>query len=558
MKTTTTLLSLLLLFLFTTLQAQTKYFVDISSGDDLNTGLSWDQAFENLQTALNIISDHDTIWVAQGTYVPDKGTGTTNDLRTSSFYLYKGVNIYGGFAGSETSLDQRDWKTNLCILSGDLMHNDGSKFTNYDDNAYHVLRCANQSLIPTIDGFIVQGGNADTLTGQEFFGAGMYILNANPIVNNCTFQNNFALSSGAGMQNATANPTIQNCYFFNNQTSHGSGMHNNNASPQIISCTFEKNSSRYGAGMYNINNSQPDIIGCLFTNNHADLGDTTISTGGGGIYNNDSNAQITNCTFLSNSADRGGGINNSFSTPIIRNAVFLGNLAETLGGGLYNGSSNANIANCSFSGNRAFFDGGAIYNHTSDIILTNSIIWNNNDQSGTGTALASIKNINSTPIITYCLIQNITTSVDGNIDGITLAGNSNYPDFIGELDPTTAPSTNGNLRVYLGSPLIDVGNDSANSTLTDPDGYNRINGTIDLGAYENPAANCPLELLLTNVYSPLKGTYEAVNEIELANGAWIPSLGVDLVLNAPEVILSPTTESELGVVFTVENAGCTP
>lgn len=553
----TTLYLFLLIFIIADLPAQTTYFVNASYGDESNTGLSWDQAFENLQTALNIISDHDTIWVAQGTYYPDKGIGEINDLRSSSFPLYKGVNIYGGFTGSETSLDQRDWQSNTTILSGDLTQNDGPDFLNYDDNAYHVVRCRSQTLIPSIDGFIVQGGNADT-SGLESIGAGMYIFNANPIVKNCTFQYNYARSSGAGMQNATASPTVQNCYFFKNKTSHGAGMHNNNASPELISCTFEKNMCKYGGGIYNINNSQPDIKECVFRDNHA-KGDTTIITGGGGIHNSSSNAMITNCAFLGNSADKGGGIDNSNSTPIIRNSVFHGNLSiGWFGGAIYNVASPANITNCSFSGNKTVFDGGAIYNHTSNIILTNTVIWNNTDQSGTGTSGSSIKNIGSTPVITYSLIQNVTTAVDGNLDGITPAGDSNYPDFILEVDPMAAPTIVGNLRVYLGSPLIDAGNDLAVSTLTDPDGYDRINDTVDIGAYENPAANCPSELFLTQVYSPLKGTYEAVNEIELADGAWIPNMGTDLILNAQEVILSPTTESELGAVIIIQNNGCSP
>lgn len=107
-------------------------------------------------------------------------------------------------------LNERDWYTNSTILSGDLIQNDGSNFKNYDDNAYHVVRCINQPQISTIDGFIIEAGNADSSNAD--FGAGMYILNAQPIIKNCTFRINYAISSGAGIQNATANPTIDNCY----------------------------------------------------------------------------------------------------------------------------------------------------------------------------------------------------------------------------------------------------------------------------------------------------------------------------------------------------------
>ena len=525
-------------------------------GNDLNTGMSWDQAFENLQTALNINSINDTIWVAQGIYYPDKGTGTVNDDRSSSFFLDIGVNIYGGFSGSETILNERDWLVNFTILSGDLMQNDGSDFKNYEDNAYHVVRCANQTQVSTLDGFIIEAGNADTV--NENIGAGMYNINADPMIKNCTFQNNYSGSNGGGMQNASASPTILNCYFLKNESSQGAGMFNNNASPNLIDCTFEKNNSGYGGGIYNINNSKAEITRCEFKDNHA-KGDTTIVTGGGAIYNDSSNVIITNCTFLGNSADKGGGVENNKSTPDIINSIFLGNLSDGFGGGaIYNGSSNTGIINCSFSGNKANFSGGALYNINSNPVMTNTVIWNNQDQSGTGTSDASMLNSSSTPNITYSLVQNITTTTNNNIDGIMLAGDSNYPGFIQEANPSLAPSTLGNLRTYLGSPLIDTGNNLVVSTLLDPDGYQRINGIVDIGAYENPATNCPNELILTIVYSPLKGTYEAVQKIELKDGAWISSSGSELILNALEVLFSPITESELGAAITVQSNGCIP
>src|SRR5690606_39327233 len=62
--------------------------------------------------------------------------------------LVKDVKVYGGFAGTESSLDQRNLSitANASILSGDLAGNDvvtgtGATlaFSNFEENAYHIV-----------------------------------------------------------------------------------------------------------------------------------------------------------------------------------------------------------------------------------------------------------------------------------------------------------------------------------------------------------------------------------------------------------------------------------
>ncbi len=69
------------------------------------------------------------IWVAKGTYKPSKETdGTTDTPREFTFQMIEGVEIYGGFAGTETEASQRlDYgvgETNETILSGDFNGDD--------------------------------------------------------------------------------------------------------------------------------------------------------------------------------------------------------------------------------------------------------------------------------------------------------------------------------------------------------------------------------------------------------------------------------------------------
>ena len=123
---------------------------DASGADD---GSSWTNAFEELDEALDAAESGAQIWVAEGVYYP-----TDDPERAESFFLKSGVAVYGGFTGTETSLDQRtaDPDENGCVLSGDIGAEDDDS-----DNSYHVIIAAGVDDTAVLDGFLVTGGNAD-------------------------------------------------------------------------------------------------------------------------------------------------------------------------------------------------------------------------------------------------------------------------------------------------------------------------------------------------------------------------------------------------------------
>ena len=82
------------------------------NGKSEGTGSSWEDATSLLQLAVNTASAQKAkVYVAAGTY---KGDTTAK----SAFTMVEGVEVYGGFAGTENSLSERDIKKNRTILTG--------------------------------------------------------------------------------------------------------------------------------------------------------------------------------------------------------------------------------------------------------------------------------------------------------------------------------------------------------------------------------------------------------------------------------------------------------
>mgnify|MGYP001942606215 CR=1 FL=1 len=229
-----------------------------------------------------------------------------------------------------------------------------------------------------------------------------------------------------------------------------------------------------GGGLY-LSNASLTISTCSFTANSA-------AVWGGAIYSEDSEPIFTNCSFSGNSAGTfGGAIYNETSSPSFTNCAFSGNAADSGGGIYHTGVCEPKTTNCSFSGNSASDFGGAIllgFNNT--LTATNCLIWNNQDSSGVGSAGSAIFIFGGSATYSHCLIQGLNPG-GTNLDG-TLA--TNDPLFGSTVDPTTAPTTSGDLRLLSGSPAINAGDGAANSEFTDLAGNPRIVGTIDLGAYE--------------------------------------------------------------------------
>lgn len=284
-------------------------YVDDNSALNGN-GQAWGTAYKYLQDALydpNLAGGWD-IWVAEGTYHPDEDEGgnVTLNNRNETFRLKNGVALYGGFVGNETGLHERNWRTNVTILSADLWDDDDDGFHFNDDNSHHVVIGSGTDPNTILDGFTITGSCSDKpYPGQEDFGGGMCNLNGSPTVANCIFTRNFTRNAGGGMYNWASSPTVTNCMFIGNWAEF------------------------FGGGICNEDESSLILTNCIFNSNLAD-------DFGGGVHNLGGGTTITNCTFRANSAGiTGGGIWHDCGSPTVTNCIIWGNNAP-IGQQIYN------------------------------------------------------------------------------------------------------------------------------------------------------------------------------------------------------------------------------
>ncbi len=412
-----------------------------------NDGTSWADAFVSLQSALEVAQAGDQIWVAAGVYKPT-AREDPGDPRSATFRLLSGVKVYGGFAGTETALSQRQIDVNVTTLSGDLAGDDGSDFENYGENVYHLLRGEGTDRSARLDGFTVSGGNDSRPYG---------------------YQLDVGQGGGLLINQPPGYLTIADCMFVRNRASVGGGIFVLKGNPTLYGCTFLGNvASVWGGG-----------VGCNDDEQSAPL--------------------VLNCRFLGNRADRkGGGFGcGENAGAFLVNCIFSGNIAGISGGGFYGFEPVCpRLVNCTFSRNHAEIKGGGV-----DIarVVNNCIFWGNTAGGATGMAAQ----ISETYTFFHCCVQDWGSPPFG-FGNIALD-----PLFRDPLGPDGIAGTlDDDLRLSPGSPCIDRASTDEVCIVVDPGSAycayagNRCDFVTDLDDAERyvddpsstdcvpPAANC--------------------------------------------------------------------
>jgi predicted outer membrane repeat protein len=421
--------------------AQTIYVKQNATG--INDGSSWANAYTKLDDALVVAGAGAQIWVAAGTYKPD--------VSTPAFSMESGVSLYGGFAGTETALNQRNFVTNVTTLSGDRAGDDSPTdlTINRTDNAVHVLYVQNgdSTKRAVVDGFVIRNGNTKSATADPDYdkrgggilavakltvrncifrenvgasGGGLAALDAfgsGLIVSHCTFENNFSSASCAGLyiRYATSGQ-VTNCVFKKNRTNRGSLYPQNTTGFVIDSCLFDGNktdASQFCAGLFTWQSSFI-VKNTIFRNNTGANATSMYNDGrdGGnaftavnclfeknsstgycaGMYNWQTNATIKNCIFRSDTSSNAAGMYNdqrlNISKIVVDSCLFENNVTTDYGGtGVFNNKGVTDITNCIFRGNTAPSSAPGIYNGDCANKVAGCLFENNN--SGFGASMAN-------------------------------------------------------------------------------------------------------------------------------------------------------------------------
>ena len=504
-----TLFTLLLLpFITLTASAQTVYYVNIATGSDFATGTSWATAFHNLTKALsaaNATTDAEVqIWIAQGTYTPVDGVASLPANASDTSFVFcrgngvgKALKVYGGFAGTETSITARD-TSHTTTLDGIVI----------SGNSYHIgvivgLAAAADSVV--LDCLTFTNGFAQTSGIKTFNGYTTLRTNGGALYMEANYSSKIAVRK-CRFYGCKALGTYNYPTFTYGGNAYGGAVFNNISNCSFDSCRFVSNTAQgntggdavggtgvggngLGGGLY-VNSGTAIVNGCTFLNNYAigGLGDGAISayggngSGGGCYIATSTSSRLTNNTFVYNitssgpghqsyGSSHGGGLFTLSSTTIVIKCSFTGNRAvdsigggsssifgnECSGGAIYNKLSTTNYDSCLFTKNIAraanfnICRGSGVYDTSSTVDYTNcAFSFNTYLTNGYGTA--AFCNSSSTTF-TNCDIDSNNVSVGAsygaiyNYNGartslINCRVNSNTNDYGGGVT-----NNNANLRL---------------------------------------------------------------------------------------------------------------
>ena len=338
----------------------TRLYVDADAAGS-GMGLSWADAMDDLQDALALArasGDVAEIWTAEGVYRP-----AADGHRAVRFELVGGVSLFGGFAGTETSLDQRIDGAHPTVLSGDLNGDDApdprtpAGIASRQDNSINVVYLYEEDGPITLDGLTIERGLADFEVNCGGFmnnAGGMVAFGGDLTIRNCEFRENAAVNTGALILVNDVRSRIINSRFLENAAVdglfYGASYPTDGALPyegyigavrlntfydgvdnQFVGSLVSSNRDSESTPGMLVTACRPLFANNVFVNN---VSTSTIQAAGLALVMCDG-VEIVNSTFANNAAPNGFGIRSSGivssrSQVVVSNSILYGNTSGSI------------------------------------------------------------------------------------------------------------------------------------------------------------------------------------------------------------------------------------
>ncbi len=468
-------------------------------------GSSWENAFKAIREALFLIDLTGEIWIANGSY-------------NEKIVMCDPISLYGGFNGTETSVEERNLDLQNSIIRASVILSSDCLLDGLTIAESQGIRIREGK--PRIHNCVVSNNTSN----------GIRIYNATPVIQNCDITENNGTAiwvrgagefigctiarntlpsgfSGSSALYIYGSPRFVRCIIMDNHSHHSldGAIRCDSGEPHFEQCVFSNNTSFYdgdmgvsgGAGAGLFYDSRPTFVHCVIRDNVLEIqGNMSVNSSiSGGITLMDdiyspspeisTSAVLKNCLFLNNqcvhhgvSEDSlaAGAISANHTTIDLWNCIIAGNScsmqeAENTSAGagaIASSESEFNLYNCTITENRcedhaemgAASAGGLIMT-TSSFTVDSSILWNPGEEIiATGGW-----------IVQYSCIE-------GSYDG---PGNiESTPLFV---QPWSVEGFDFHLS--LDSPCVDAGNpDALYNDAELPPGLESVR--CDIGAYGGP------------------------------------------------------------------------
>ncbi|HCL85930.1 MAG TPA: hypothetical protein DIC45_05380 [Comamonadaceae bacterium] len=439
--------------------------------------------------------------------------------------MRRNLRLLGGFAGTESALDERPTPPDpaLTVLDG--------------ENRVRVLGLDGTGAGggPITPATLIEGLTLTRGSSQDG-GSGLYCNGrgvggeCSPTLRHVALRDHYADDTGAaliadGRDGGASRPTIAQAVFSGNRTTRGGAFGGFDASPELTDVLFHDNHADMDGGAFYHEGGSPTLTRVRFSDNDAAQDGGALYTLGDGGTGAAASLRIENSLFVGNSAARDGGalyhggLRSGVAALEIVSTTFQGNRAERDGGALLSasdglgGAASLRIANATFHANSAGGKGGAVASSAQHLGVVSPVIrgstFTDNVATSGGAVYGSALNGASTSGLAGSILWDNTSppvrlagSAQANVrhsivqGSITGTGNLAVDPMLepladnGGFAPTRLPAP--------GSPALDMVDCAELALPTDQRGAARPQGAqCDVGAVERRTTSISLAVTVT-------------------------------------------------------------